>query len=73
LILDVRLLSQQAINILQSLWNDLDLTLQSEVSPIIVLQRTDKESWQSVRYTNILLGIFINKIFVLETTGIIRF
>ncbi len=73
MILDVRLLSQQAINILQSLWNDLDLTLQSEVSPIIVLQRTDKESWQSVRYTNILLGIFINKIFVLETTGIIRF
>jgi hypothetical protein len=73
LVLDVRLLSQQAINILQSLWNDLDLTLQSEVSPIIVLQRTDRESWQSVRYTNILLGIFINKIFVLETTGIIRF
>jgi hypothetical protein len=54
--LDVNFLSQQAKYVLQLSHNDQisisgssqDITLQSEIAPIIVLQRTDKEPWKSV-------------------------
>ena len=48
----VNFLSKQANGILQLSYNDQvsisDLSLQSELSPIIVFQRTDKEAWKSV-------------------------
>lgn len=50
--LAVQILSEHVIMIRQSQTYDLDssadLTLQSEVSPTIVLHRTDKGAWESV-------------------------